>query len=256
MTRRRLIAGNWKMNKTAAEAVSFIKILSEVSSGMVDVVLCPPFTALSEVSKCLPPFIGLGAQNVHAEPRGAFTGEISVEMLKEWNVRYVIVGHSERRQYFGETNESIGAKVKSLWQGGICPILCVGESLAERRNGQTLTVLGKQLREVLKEHDTSPLEKLVVAYEPIWAIGTGETATPEQAQEVHGFIRHELETCLGKSDTIRILYGGSMNPSNARELLKQPDVDGGLLGGASLVPDTFQAVVRIAEEREPVSDAR
>ncbi|HCJ12002.1 MAG: triose-phosphate isomerase [Verrucomicrobia bacterium GWF2_51_19] len=248
--RRTLIAGNWKMNKTAAEAEELTRgILAEIGKVTdVNVVICPPFTALERVSKVLGnSTIQLGAQNMHFEPSGAFTGEISAEMLRNSFCKFVILGHSERRAYFKESDELINKKVLSALHNKIKPILCVGETLEEREKGKMLSVIKKQVLGGLAEVSKEVAEEVVVAYEPVWAIGTGKTATPEMAQEVHGAIRKMLAQLFGPvSEKIRILYGGSMKPENAKELLAQPDIDGGLIGGAALKASSFAELVKIA----------
>ena len=250
--RRPLISGNWKMNLTHLEAINVIQKLSygldKVDHSRTDVSVHPPFTALRSVQTVLDADdipIALGAQNVHWEPSGAFTGEVSPPMLAKLNVRYVIVGHSERRQLFGETDEMVNKKVKAVLSAGMTPIMCVGETIAEREAGQTETRVLGQLREGLGGVAAESVAGLVVAYEPIWAIGTGLTATPEDAQAVCGAIRASIRADHGTaaSDGIRIQYGGSVKASNTAELMAQPDVDGALVGGASLDPVEFAQIV-------------
>ena len=250
-----LIAGNWKMNKNAAESEDLAKeIALEIGQRhAVDVAVCPPFTSLIPVAKVIENTnIKLGAQNMHHENSGAFTGEISAEMLRHLYVSYVILGHSERRELFGETDEQVNVKTKAALSGRLRPIVCVGESLEERETERTLEVVGKQLQGALEGISAKTGEPVVIAYEPVWAIGTGKTATPEQAQEVHAFIRSELSKLWGSeaASRIRILYGGSMKPGNAAELLGQKDIDGGLIGGASLESRSFAQLVEAAETQE------
>jgi triosephosphate isomerase len=249
--RKRIVAGNWKMNKRLAEAAELTKgILRDLDDQTeVDVVLCPPFTALRTVGETLANSpVQLGAQNMHWEPDGAYTGEISASMLRDLYCHYVILGHSERRQFFHETDADVGRKVKAALAANLTPIVCVGETRAEREAGSTEAVVGRQVRDGLAGLGAADLRRIVVAYEPVWAIGTGLTATPQQAQDVHAFIR---ETLAGMADeetaqTIRIQYGGSMKPANAKELLSQPDIDGGLIGGAALESRSFADIVRAA----------
>ncbi|MED5278167.1 MAG: triose-phosphate isomerase, partial [Verrucomicrobiota bacterium] len=237
--RKLIIAGNWKMNKTVAESLDLanglVRELKEVKE--VDIAICPPFTALSEVSKAvIDSNIRLGAQNMSQNGYGAHTGEIAAGMLKEFSTKYVILGHSERREYQRESDELIAAKAKAAHEAGLKPIVCVGEQLEERESGNTENVVGTQVRGSLEGLTTEEMLGTVIAYEPVWAIGTGKTATAEQAQEVHAFIRNLLAD-LFDADTakaVRIQYGGSVKPDNARELMGQPDVDGALVGGASL----------------------
>jgi triosephosphate isomerase (TIM) len=244
MIRKKLIAGNWKMNKTSADAVSLAReiVVSLGTRSDVDVVICPPFTALEAVAGAIDgSLIKLGAQNMHFEPSGAFTGEISAPMLRALFATHVILGHSERRTLFGETDELVNRKVLSALKNQLRPILCVGESLAEREAGSTLKVIQAQTERALEGVSKEMAVSVVVAYEPVWAIGTGKVATAEQAQEVHGFIRGLLTKLQGEpaAQRVRILYGGSMKPANAAELLTQKDIDGGLIGGASLEARSF-----------------
>ena len=246
--RKKIIAGNWKMNKTPDEAEVLAKGVVEAVAGMggVDVVVCPPFTALERTAKALKGSdVGLGAQNMHWEPDGAYTGEISAGMLRDLYCHYVILGHSERRTYFGETDAIVNHKVKAALAANLLPIVCVGESLEEREADRTEEVIQNQIEGSLSGL-AEELKQVIVAYEPIWAIGTGRTATPQMAQDVHAFIRRVL---TGLSDaetaeTVRIQYGGSMKPGNAEELLSQPDIDGGLIGGAALDARSFVEIVR------------
>ncbi|MQL52224.1 triose-phosphate isomerase [Desulfofundulus thermobenzoicus] len=246
-----LMAGNWKMYKTVAEAAAFVRELKQALAGVqgVEVAVCPPFTALQTVSRELAGSpIALGAQNMYWEDEGAFTGEISPVMLKEIGCRYVILGHSERRQYFGETDEKVNRKVKAAFKHGLVPIVCVGELLEEREAGRTAEVIGAQVRGSLAGLSPGELAALVVAYEPVWAIGTGRTASPRDAQEVNRFIRGLLREMGGEdaAGRVRIQYGGSVKPDNAAALMAQPDIDGALVGGASLKVDAFTAIVQAA----------
>jgi triosephosphate isomerase (TIM) len=250
--RKKIVAGNWKMNKTfgeaqqlASEVVNMVK--DEVNSD-VQVVLCPPFVSLYAVDKLIEsyPNIALGAQNCYHKASGAFTGEVSVDMLKSVGVQYVIIGHSERRMYFNETNAQLAEKVNLLLAAQLQPIFCCGESLDQREQGIHLDFVRQQLTESLFHLDTSQIQKIVIAYEPIWAIGTGKTATSAQAQEMHAILRQHLASKYGQAiaDSITILYGGSANPGNARELFACPDVDGGLIGGASLKSRDFTDIIK------------
>ena len=247
--RKLIIAGNWKMNKTVAESLDLanglVRELKEVKE--VDIAICPPFTALSEVSKAvIDSNIRLGAQNMSQNGYGAHTGEIAAGMLKEFSTKYVILGHSERREYQRESDELIAGKAKAAHEAGLKPIVCVGEQLEERESGNTENVVGTQVRGSLAGLTTEEMLGTVIAYEPVWAIGTGKTATAEQAQEVHAFIRNLLAD-LFDADTakaVRIQYGGSVKPDNARELMSQPDVDGALVGGASLDVRIFSELIK------------
>ena len=247
--RKLIIAGNWKMNKTVAESLDLanglVRELKEVKE--VDIAICPPFTALSEVSKAvIDSNIRLGAQNMSQNGYGAHTGEIAAGMLKEFSTKYVILGHSERREYQRESDELIAGKAKAAHEAGLKPIVCVGEQLEERESGNTENVVGTQVRGSLEGLTTEEMLGTVIAYEPVWAIGTGKTATAEQAQEVHAFIRNLLAD-LFDADTakaVRIQYGGSVKPDNARELMSQPDVDGALVGGASLDVRVFSELIK------------
>ena len=252
MIRKKLIAGNWKMNKSSGEAVDLATdIVAAVGrSNDVDVVVCPPYLSVESVGKAVDgSSVKLGAQNMHHERSGAFTGEVSAEMLRSLFASYVILGHSERRTLFGEDDVFVNQKVLAALKAELKPILCVGETLEEREAEQTLQVVQTQLEGGLKDVTAEQATSVVIAYEPVWAIGTGKVATSEQAQEVHAFIR-EL---LGKRFTpqiagkIRILYGGSMKPANAPELLAQTDIDGGLIGGASLEARSFVQLVEAAQ---------
>lgn len=243
--RRPFIAANWKMNKTVPEAMDFIySFLPSVKDVKdADIVIAPPFTALFAVAERLVGTnVNLSAQNLFYEEKGAFTGEVSAPMLVDAGCDYVIIGHSERRQYFGETDEAVNGKIKTAQKNGLSVIFCIGESLREREAGMTFEVLNRQLVNGLKEVD---VRKLVVAYEPVWAIGTGRTATPEQAQEAHGYIRSKLrEIYRNDADSVRILYGGSVTPENTDSLMACADVDGALVGGASLKPESFERIVK------------
>jgi triosephosphate isomerase (TIM) len=242
------IAANWKMHKTVAEAAEFVDaLLPRIAATQHDVVICPSYLALSEVvERSRGSAVRVAAQNMHEEGSGAFTGEVSAPMLVEADVDAVVLGHSERRQHFNETDEALARKVPAALAAGLEPILCVGESEEARDAGQTKGVLERQLQVDLATVDSIGLVKVVVAYEPIWAIGTGRTATPEQAQEACAFIRDVLRERGAAADSVRILYGGSVKPANAAELLAQPDIDGALVGGASLDPEDFAAIVEAA----------
>ncbi|MGF1531163.1 MAG: triose-phosphate isomerase [Puniceicoccaceae bacterium] len=249
--RKYLIAGNWKMNKNATEGVELAnEIVAAVGNQHdVGVCLCPPFTGLQSVGAAISDSnVVLGAQNMHPEPSGAYTGEISAEMLRSIYCSYVIIGHSERRALFGESDDFINAKVLASLVSSLKPILCVGETIEEREAGETMKVVEKQLRGALAQVSPEHAEQVVIAYEPVWAIGTGKTATPEMAQEVHAYIRSLLTDIFSESisEKIRILYGGSMKPGNAPELLQQPDIDGGLIGGAALQGRSFVEIVEAA----------
>jgi len=247
--RKLIIAGNWKMNKTVEEALALVRGLKiELANcNDVDIVICPPFTALSEVSKVvIDTVIRLGAQNMSENNFGAFTGEIAAGMLKEFSVRYVILGHSERRQYQKESNELISKKAHAAHAASLKPIVCVGETLSEREGGQTEIVLETQVRGSLAGLTPEQMEETVVAYEPVWAIGTGKTATTAQAQAAHAHIRKVLTSAFNESVArhVRIQYGGSVKAANARELMSQPDVDGALVGGASLDTRSFSDIIK------------
>ncbi len=245
--RKRIIAGNWKMNKNVAEAIELAtEIKAKHDNVGVDVVLCTPFTDLYAVHQVIKDSsIALGAQDVFWEDKGAYTGQISADMLKSVGCEYVIIGHSERRQYFGETDETVNKKIKKSLEYNLTPIVCVGELLSEREAGETEIVVERQIRGAFEGLSTSDASDIVIAYEPVWAIGTGKVATPGQAQQVHKFIRDLLAKLYdqGVADALRIQYGGSMKPENAAELLTQEDIDGGLIGGASLKADSFLGIV-------------
>ena len=247
-----LIAGNWKMNKTAAEAVALAtEIRLGADAPAVDVLVSPPFTALVPVAKALEGSkVFLAGQNMHSELSGAFTGEVAPPMLKDVGCSHVILGHSERRQHFGETDEGVAKKTRVALDNGLAPISCVGETFDERESGKTTDVVGRQVDAILKALSADEAAKIVIAYEPIWAIGTGKVATPEQAQEVHAFIRTRVAAIHGQgvADGLRILYGGSVKPDNVKGLMALPDVDGALVGGASLKADSFLKLVHFEEQ--------
>ncbi|PYK61994.1 MAG: triose-phosphate isomerase [Verrucomicrobia bacterium] len=247
--RKLIIAGNWKMNKTVAEALDLVNGLKRELGNIkeIDIVVCPPFTALSDVSKAiLNTNIRLGAQNMSEHNFGAYTGEIAAGMLKEFSVRYVVLGHSERRQYQKETDELIAKKALAAHAASLKPIVCVGETLAQREAGRTELVVGTQLRKSLAALSAGQMEETIIAYEPIWAIGTGKNATADQAQDAHMFIRKQLAAMFNETVArhARIQYGGSVKPSNARELMSQRDVDGALVGGASLEDRSFSDIIK------------
>ena len=241
------IAGNWKMFKTKAEAIAFAEEFRELYKDTdVQTAICAPFTNLEALKEAFAGTeIKVGAQNVHFADEGAFTGEISVSMLEEIGVDFCIVGHSERRQYFGETDETVNKKLKKLFEGPIRPILCVGESLEERDAEKAFDVVGGQIKADLEGIDAADVKKLVIAYEPIWAIGTGRTATPDQAEEMCAFIRKTLIELYGEevSDEVIIQYGGSVKPANATEIMNMDEIDGALVGGASLKPKDFMEII-------------
>jgi triosephosphate isomerase (TIM) len=247
--RKPIVAGNWKMNKTVADALTLVNGMKGELSALegVDVVLCPPFTALAAVGQAIAGTrVDLGAQNMHAEKSGAYTGEVAADMIRELGCHYVILGHSERRQYFKETDEMVNKKAKAALAAGLHPIVCVGELLEQREAGQMEKVVETQVRGSLAGLGPKDLLATVVAYEPVWAIGTGKTATPAQAQEVHAFIRKVLKSLADEhiAQSVRIQYGGSVKASNAKELFHQPDIDGGLIGGASLEARSFIDIVK------------
>jgi triosephosphate isomerase len=252
--RKYLIAGNWKMNKTASEGVDLVNEINLALGKQTDVgvAVCPPFTALESCAKALEDSnVQLGAQNMHPKLEGAYTGEISPVMLRSLFCTFVILGHSERREYFEESDAFINEKVLAALESSLKPILCVGETLEQREANETFEVVKRQLVDGLKGVTAEAAENLVIAYEPVWAIGTGKTATPEMAQEVHKMIRDELANLLGQAAAakIRILYGGSMKPENASALMDQPDIDGGLIGGAALKAKSFVELVEIARKK-------
>ncbi|MDR0724047.1 MAG: triose-phosphate isomerase [Endomicrobium sp.] len=249
--RKPLMAGNWKLNKTISESLSFVNALKTAVSDIkdVDILICPTFVSINAVyNEVKNSNINVGAQDLFWEEKGAFTGEISTSLLKDAGCAYVLIGHSERRQYFGETNETVNKKIKAALSNEIVPIVCVGETLKEREENITFQVIEKQIKEALSGLGQEEVAKLVIAYEPVWAIGTGKTATPEQSQEVHSFIRKECSQIYKDvADTIRILYGGSVKPDNVAELMKQPDIDGGLVGGASLEVESFIKLINYSK---------
>ncbi len=249
--RKPIVAGNWKMNKTAVEGVTLVTDLKPLVAGIdaVDVVVCPPFTTISAVADAVKETnIAVGAQDMYWEDSGAFTGEVSPGMLLTAGCTYVIIGHSERRTYFGETNETVNNKVKKALAVGLTPIMCVGETLEEREANKTEDVVKSHVEGGLKGLSADEIRKIVIAYEPVWAIGTGKTATPDQAQDVHAFIRGILVKLAGNdtAQAVRIQYGGSMKPDNAAELMSKKDIDGGLIGGAALQAASFAQIVKAA----------
>ena len=244
-----VIAGNWKMNKTVAEAVALASEIKEKVAGVenVKIIVCPVFTAVKSVADVLKGSnVKVGAQDMYWETSGAYTGEVSGEMLLEAGAEYVIIGHSERRQYFGETNETVNKKLKKALSIGLKPIVCIGETLADRESGATEAVVEKQVREGFVGLTAEEMKGTVIAYEPVWAIGTGKTATAEQAEAVHAFVRNLVSQLWDKetADAVVIQYGGSMKPENVASLLAQPDIDGGLIGGAALKADSFEKLVK------------
>ncbi|MBE6407383.1 MAG: triose-phosphate isomerase [Lentisphaerae bacterium] len=249
MARKIFIAGNWKMNKTAAEAKALCEALKESLAplaGKVEVAVCPTFTSLATAVEVLKGSnVKVGAQNIHWADNGAFTGEISGAMLQEIGVEYVIIGHSERRQYFGETDATVNARIKAALKYALKPIVCIGETLEEREGGITNSVLDKQIRGGLADITAADMANITIAYEPVWAIGTGKTATPDMAQETHAFIRKTLVEMFGEAgNEVVVQYGGSMKPENSAELIAKEDIDGGLIGGAALKADSFTALVK------------
>ncbi len=245
-----LIAGNWKMNNVSSQAKELVLELKELagkefSNGCV--VVCPPFTVLRDVYEVIKDSaIKLGGQNMYWEEKGAFTGEISPEMLKDAGCNFVIIGHSERRKYFSETNETVNKRVKSALKHSLTPIICVGETLEEREADKTLDVIKSHVTGALEGLSKEDVQKIVIAYEPVWAIGTGRTASPEQAEEIHKYIRDLVSSLYSESEAenLLILYGGSVKPSNVEELIKQEDIDGALVGGAALKADSFSEIVK------------
>lgn len=246
-----IIAGNWKMNKLPSETFEFVKSVAEATKGAsCEVVCCTPYVCLSEAVKAAEgTHVKIGAENLHFEDKGAFTGEVSADMLCDMGVDYVIIGHSERRQYFAETDETVNLKTKKALSKGLIPIVCVGESLEQREAGITMDVIAIQIKKAFAGIEAADAKKVVIAYEPIWAIGTGKTATAEQAEEVCGGIRKIIAGlyCEKCAPEFTIQYGGSMNAGNAAELLAKPDIDGGLIGGASLKTPDFAAIVEAAK---------
>jgi len=255
MARRLLIAGNWKMNKTVTEAIALANGLKRelYDIDAVNIALCPPFTALDAVNEIIAESnLKLGGQDVYWEASGAFTGAVAAPMLKDLGCTYCIVGHSERRQFFHETNETVNRKTAALLKTGLTPIVCVGETLEEREAGKTFDVVNDHVKNGLAAFSREEAAKIVIAYEPVWAIGTGRTATPAQAQEVHAFIRKLLARLYAKetAEAMIILYGGSVKPDNTKDLVAQPDIDGALVGGASLDVKSFSDIVKIAAGKE------
>jgi triosephosphate isomerase (TIM) len=255
--RKKIVAANWKMNMTLGESRRFVEsfLLDAADIRDVEIVIVPPFTALAEVTALLEKSgqsIKVGAQNMHWERNGAFTGEISAALLRDLFVHYVILGHSERRRLFGETDEIVNKKVRAAHDATLRPIVCIGETLEQRDKGNVEKILSIQLRGSLKDLTEKELQETVIAYEPVWAIGTGRNATPEQAQEAHAFIRHTLGEMSDDptADRIRIQYGGSVKPENAMELMSQSDIDGALVGGASLDPRSFAEIVKAARDEK------
>ncbi len=251
MARKIFIAGNWKMNKTAAETAelaSALKASLAQFAGKCEIAVCPTFTSLATAVEILKGSnVKVGAQNIHWADNGAYTGEISGAMLKEIGVEYVIIGHSERRQYFGETDETVNQRIKAALKYGLKPIVCIGETLAEREGGITNTVLEKQIRGAFADITAADMDAITIAYEPVWAIGTGKTATPDVAQETHAFIRSVLTALFGdKAQDIVVQYGGSMKAENSGALVSKQDIDGGLIGGAALKADSFTALIQNA----------
>ena len=245
--RKPIIAGNWKMHKTIAEAIEFVNdIKDKVNNTDVEAVICAPFTLLKDLKEATKGTnIKIGAQNMHYADQGAFTGEISAPMLKELNIDYVVLGHSERRQYFNETNETVNKKVVKALESGIDPILCVGETLEEREASETKNVCKEQTEKALIGVSAEDMKKVVIAYEPVWAIGTGKTATAEDANDVIAYIREVVKGLYGEeiSEEVRIQYGGSVKPSNVAEIMNQSDIDGALVGGASLLSSDYTELV-------------
>jgi triosephosphate isomerase len=251
--RRPIFAANWKMNKTIIETEEYVESFAELLKGAEhysEIVLIPPYTAIAYAEKIIDSMgIGkqvlLGAQNLFWEDVGAFTGEVCAEMLVDAGCHYVVIGHSERRAYFHETDEIVNKKIASALKSGLKPIVCIGETKDQRQGGKTFSVLGEQINGALDYFENNDLGDIVIAYEPVWAIGTGLTATPDQAQEAHLFIRDQIRNMFGSelADKIRILYGGSVKPDNIKEIMFQPDVDGALVGGASLDPDSFFRII-------------
>ena len=251
--RKTIIAGNWKMNKTASETKQFADELKTIlpRAKWCDVLVCVPSVNIPAALRAFKDMrVTVGAENVFYEKNGAYTGEVSADMLKDLGVKYVIIGHSERRQYFGETDITVNKKVHAALEAGLHPIVCVGESLEQRELGVTMDLISLQVKSALAGVSAEKVRKCVIAYEPVWAIGTGRTATPEQAGEVCTFIRATIRHMYGAriARSITIQYGGSMNPGNAAELLAQPDIDGGLIGGAALKPDQFVAIINAANQ--------
>lgn len=249
--RKKIIAGNWKMNKNLSESISLISGIKNAMPQNVgaEVIVCPPFTSLETVHSLIEDApIYLGAQNMYFENSGAFTGEISADMLKSVGCKFVILGHSERRHIFGETDEIVNKKIKQAVNNGLNPIFCVGETLEERESGREFEIIEKQITAGLSGISAEDFNKIVIAYEPVWAIGTGKTASPEQAQEIHKFIRELVSKLYSQlhAENVRILYGGSVKPNNAADLLAQSDIDGALVGGACLQAESFLQIIEAA----------
>lgn len=250
--RRKIIAGNWKLHKTTGEAIRLLNAIKvkTVNIRKTEIVVCPTYLSLAAAKECLKETnIDLGAQNLFWESSGAFTGEVSAPLLKDAGCEYVIIGHSERRQYFGENDETVNRRLKAALSADLKPIVCVGETLTERESGQTFEVISTQLTGAFNGLSADQLEHLIVAYEPVWAIGTGKNATPEQAQDVHRYIREQIAAAFSAAfaEAVRIQYGGSVKPSNASGLLSQQDIDGALIGGASLDAESFSEIIKLAE---------
>lgn len=253
--RRYVIAGNWKMYMGVTSSQELVNLLKRDLYDIenIDIVVCPPFVLLSNISDMLVSSnISLGGQNLYWEKEGAFTGEVSASMLKDVGCKYVIIGHSERRQYFGENNETVNKKIKSALGVSLVPIVCVGENLSERESGKTFEVIKSHVLGAFNGFTPEDVKKCIIAYEPVWAIGTGKVATGAQAQEVHKFIRNLIKESFGEevSSQIIIQYGGSVKPDNIEELIAQEDIDGGLIGGASLKADSFAKIVKIAAKHQ------
>ena len=251
MSRRPILAGNWKLQKTIREAVDTVTLLKRQLSDItsVDIVVCPVFAAIASIADVLESSnIAVGAQDVYWEEKGAFTGEVSSTLLKEAGARYVVIGHSERRQFFHETHETVNKKTKAALAAGLIPIVCIGELLAEREAGKTFKILEEQVKGAFAGFSAAQMQTVVLAYEPVWAIGTGKVATPAQAQEAHAFIRGEIRTLFGAetASSIRIQYGGSVKPDNIAQLMQESDIDGALVGGASLEAASFSELVKNA----------
>lgn len=247
--RKPVIAGNWKLNKTIKEAIELVTLLKRMITDFqnVEVVVCPPFTALSELSEILiESEIKLGAQDIYWEDTGAFTGEVSAALVKDAGAEFVIIGHSERRQFFHETHETVNKKTKAALKAGLTPIVCIGETLREREGARTFEVLREQFRGAFSDFSKDQMSRLVIAYEPVWAIGTGRVATPDQAQEAHAFVRRQILEFFGEEIArgIRIQYGGSVKPDNIAQLMHGGDIDGALVGGASLDAKSFAEIVK------------
>ncbi|MDY4976197.1 MAG: triose-phosphate isomerase [Clostridia bacterium] len=253
MSRKYVIAGNWKMNKTPSEAKTLVKEVVEAIGTKpehVDVIVCPPFVAVdAAMTAAEGSFVKVGAQNLHFEAKGAYTGEIAADMLKDLGVTYVIIGHSERRQYFAETDETVNKKVLTAFEAGLTPIVCVGETLEQREQGITADLIRMQVKIAFRNVTADQIKGAIIAYEPVWAIGTGKTATSQQADEVCGIIRATVGELFGEdaAQAVTIQYGGSMNAGNAAELLAMPNIDGGLIGGAALKPNDFATIVKSAK---------